>query len=543
MLASEHAQQPQPASSLLLPQDHNAQTGPQHQSATSPLDQPQGVPVQHQPSGNDPTPLATETGSQGQPFGDGTSGTTQAQYQQSGEGHTSRNIAEAQLAQLISRDDDAEMPAAPLVHDLATPRRQVGGRCRKWAVCTQQTTDKRKFAACCMCGQQVSHGEARLQQWPNRISQRAYVRAHCVNGGVAHDHELHPKQPTDHDAVESVARQRDCVTQTAADSEILLSITASSDQASTAAPADDEQNLFGREEAPRLDEEIMNFQWFDAVTWDSIKDLRGTTYVQPPPRFRFALQQTQHAILRAIVQHALFSPASESAWKVLVLSSQLLLGRPVVNASESNCALFLEARLDLFWSEDWPALWAMVRAERDVAPVFSNSRKSATTQTQSRVRKVATLAQSGERGRALAAARNAHPVQIVQSLYPVDQDPAVAVQTPASHLFLSQVAELIPSTLRRMPGLSEPGPLGMRAERWQLVCASCCPHCSCCSPAPSFAAPQIWPSHTARQTCRRPQTTPHDVFSPQAGPQVSHGGQEGIGGQLRWSSSIQCGTP
>ena len=222
MLASEHAQQPQLASSLSLTQDHSAHTGPQHQSATSPLDQPQGAPVQYQPSGNDPTPLATETRSQYQPFGNGTSGTTPAQYLSSGEGHTSRNIAEAQLTQLISRDDNAEMPAAPLVHDIATPRRQVGGRCRKWAVSTQKTINKRKCAACCVRDQKFSHGEARLQKWSNRNSQRAYVRAQCVREGVAYDHELHPKQPTDQDAVGSVARQRGCVTQAAADSEILL---------------------------------------------------------------------------------------------------------------------------------------------------------------------------------------------------------------------------------------------------------------------------------------------------------------------------------
>ena len=199
------------------------------------------------------------------------------------------------------------------VRDIATPRRQVGGRCRKWA-------------ASCLCGQQFGHGEARLQQWSNRTSQRAYDHAQCVNGGVAHDHELHPKQPTDQDAVEYVTRQRDCVTQAAADSQILLPTTASSDQASTAAPADDEPSLFGREEALRLDEEIINFQRFD-----SIKEIRGTTDVHPLPRFRFAFQQTRHAILRAIVYPGPSSPASESAWKVL-------LGRPAINASESNCA-------------------------------------------------------------------------------------------------------------------------------------------------------------------------------------------------------------
>ena len=89
---------------------------------------------------------------------------------------------------------------------------------------------------------------------------------------------------------------------------------------------DDERDLFGREEALRMDEEIMDFQWFEHVTWDCIKDLRGTTYVQPPTRFKFALQQAQHAILRAIIHNNPTSSASESAWKALVLSSWLLLG-------------------------------------------------------------------------------------------------------------------------------------------------------------------------------------------------------------------------
>ena len=217
-----------------------------------------------------------------------------------------------------------------------------------------------------------------------------------------------------------------------------------------------------------MDEEILDFQWFEHVTWDSIKDLRGTTYVQPPTRFRFALQQAQHAILRAIVHNNPTSLASESAWKVLVLSSWLLLGRPAVNASESNCAHFLDSRLELFSAEDWSALWAMVRA-----PVQNTTRRTDKQQMQSRVRKVATLARTGEKGRALAAARNAPPVlvteQIVQeikSLYPADPEPPAPASAPISALFLSEVAEHVPTTLRKMPPLSEPGPLGMRAEHW-----------------------------------------------------------------------------
>ena len=95
------------------------------------------------------------------------------------------------------------------------------------------------------CGQQFNHGEVRLQQWSIRHSHRASVHAQCVNGGVAHDHDLHQKQPTDQDAVETVVVKRDCVIQAAGDSEVLLPLAPDSAQASTAAAADDDQTLFG----------------------------------------------------------------------------------------------------------------------------------------------------------------------------------------------------------------------------------------------------------------------------------------------------------
>ena len=96
---------------------------------------------------------------------------------------------------------------------------------------------------------------------------------HTVSTEVlGHDHELFPKQTADQDAVDAVTRQRDTITRTAADTEVLLPFAQDPDPASTAAPPDDEQDLFGREEGLRMDEEIMDFQW------DSIKDLRGTTY-------------------------------------------------------------------------------------------------------------------------------------------------------------------------------------------------------------------------------------------------------------------------
>ena len=340
VLASEHQQQSS-ASDLTLPQQHQ-QTGIQTQPASSSLDQPQVGLGQYQPTGNDRTPTPTGFPVQYQPAGNDL--TTSA-----GANANSDAIAEAQLTHLISRDDvaqgqnapdvpEAPMPDAPTVHDIATPRRMIGVRCRKWCISAQPASGKCKCAACSMCGTRFNQGEARLQQWSNCETNQHYVHAHCVNGGLGHDHELHPKLADDQEAVDAVTRQRDTITRTAADTEVLLPIAQDPDQASTAAPPDDERDLFGREEALRMDEEIMDFQSFEHVAWDSIKDLRGTTYVQPPTRFNFALQQAQHAILRAIIHNNPSSLASEPAWKALVLSSWLLLGRPAVNASESNCS-------------------------------------------------------------------------------------------------------------------------------------------------------------------------------------------------------------
>ena len=273
------------------------------------------------------------------------------------------------------------------------------------------------------------------------------------------------------------------------------------------------------------------FQCFEHVTWDSIKDLRGTTYVQPPTRFRFALQEAQHVILRAIIHNNPTSMASESAWKALVLSSWLLLDdlqstppRATVHTSWTRGWSFFVLRIGLL-SGPWYAPNVMLLRCR--------------TQIQSRVRKVATLARTGEKGRALAAARNAPPVpvteQIVQeikSLYPTDPEPPAPASAPISALFLSEVAEHVTTTLRKMPRLSEPGPLGMRPEHLydfgslagnSDLFVQVIAHSSSCSSQPSAAIPRSWTDHTACKTDRWPQTTPHDVFSLQTCTQTSNG--------------------
>ena len=97
-----------------------------------------------------------------------------AQYQQTGECRVAHFAETAQLTHPISSSDEAAMqpnPATsrPDTHDIATPRRRIGGRCRKWVVSTQANS-KRTCAACTMCHNQFSPGEPRLQQWSNRVA-------------------------------------------------------------------------------------------------------------------------------------------------------------------------------------------------------------------------------------------------------------------------------------------------------------------------------------------------------------------------------------
>ena len=380
-----------------------------------------------------------------------------AQYQRTGEYSMTHIIDAAQLTHPISSAEDADMQPNPTTprpdtHDIATPRRSIGGRCRKWVVSTQDPslTNKRKCAACMTCSKQFTPGEPRLQQWGCRDAQRAYVHAQCIKGGLKTSHEFFPKNPTDTEAMDSVIRLRDSVLSAAAAAEVVLPTHEPHEDNSTVAP-DDDDRLFDREEALRHDDAIMYFHWFSTISWTDITDLRGTTYVQPPTRFRFALQQAQHAILRAIIHHGPSTPNSEPAWKVLILSSWLLLSRPAENASDVNCASYLENRLDLFWSEDWPALWALVRAECDVAILAQSRSKTKAEQTETRIRKVATLARAWEKGRASAAARNAPPVPVtrdivkeIKGLYSVDPDPAVPLSNQIPHIFIFHIAEFIP---------------------------------------------------------------------------------------------------
>ena len=152
------------------------------------MDQLQNGLVQYQPSGSNPEPPTSDGLGQYQPAGNN-------ETPLAGDDLNSDAIVNTQLTHLISRDDaaqgqdapcvsDVPMPDAPAGHDIATPRRIIGGRCRKWCISAQPASGERKCAACNLCGIRFTQGEACLQQCGNRETNHHYEHAHCVEASV-----------------------------------------------------------------------------------------------------------------------------------------------------------------------------------------------------------------------------------------------------------------------------------------------------------------------------------------------------------------------
>ena len=108
-------------------------------------------------------------------------------------------------------------------------------------------------------------------------------------------------------------------------------------------------------------------------------------------------------------------------------------------------------------------------------------------------------------------------VQEIKSLYPADPEPPAPVPAPVSALFLSEVAEHVPTTLRKMPRLSEPGPLGMRAEHWYdfgSLAGDSDLFVQVIAHIAAAAVPNPVLQYLKAGQITPPQTTPYDVFSP-----------------------------
>ena len=174
----------------------------------------------------------------------------------------------------------------------------------------------------------ASSSQPRLQQWSNRSTQRVFVHAQ-----PAQTTKCTPNRPRilkqSTPSLDSwqflicPARQSLHYSQTVCSTQSPKRRSSSrpTNKSRTPPRSEEHDRIFDREKALRLDDEIMNFQWISTILWSDIKDLRGSTVVQPLARLRCALQQTQHAILRAILHHGSSSRGSQPAWKVVLFSS------------------------------------------------------------------------------------------------------------------------------------------------------------------------------------------------------------------------------
>ena len=297
----------------------------------------------------------------------------------------------------------------------------------------------------------------------------------------------------------------DSVLHAVAEAEVVLPINEQVEDSSTIAPEVND-GIIDREKALRFDDEIMNFQWISTIPWSDIKDLRGSSYVQPLARLRCALQQTQHAILRAILHHGSSSRGSQPAWKVVLLSSSWVQPRTQQTAIGP-----------VSWKHDWTSsglrtrqrLWTMVRAECDATTITqASSEGQRRTNRRSQDPQKDALARAGERD----AARNAAPVPVtseivwkIKGLHSIDPDPAPAT-TQISHIFIARIAEFKPhaTPLRTRPS-------GMRAEHWDDFGTRLgTPTCSLLSLLPSPLPPcQTRSFNTCALVWSRPFSNPH----------------------------------
>ena len=186
-------------------------------------------------------------------------------------------IVDAQLTLPISRDDDAERQDAPV---MTMSRCQMP---RRYTVFPRQDTRLEVDVVNGFSAHSRPRTNASALPAVCAVSNSALVK-HACNSGVTETLNAPPSVPTvsmeevaiimsstqsnnsDQEAVKSVACQRESVIRSAADTEVLLPFAQDTDQVSTAAPADDEQDLFGLAEALRMDEK----------TWTSSDNIPGT---------------------------------------------------------------------------------------------------------------------------------------------------------------------------------------------------------------------------------------------------------------------------
>ena len=209
-----------------------------------------------------------------------------------------------------------------------------------------------------------------------------------------------------------------------------------------------------------------------------------------------------------------------------MVSSWLLLGRPAVNASESNCPHHLEAKLGLFWAEDWPALWATVTLLLFTAQ-HTGQQQNKNSHASVRQPRWLDLVNEDEPWQQPGMHRQSQSRSKLskRSRVSVLQIPILPLLPKhlwrtfscrkLPNLFLPHFVECHdPANLDRSAGALSTG-MTLESKPETAVLHSVLQY---------FKDGQI--THAARQTHWRTQTAPHDVIFPQACSQISHGSKK-----------------
>ena len=186
------------------------------------------------------------------------------------------------------------------------------------------------------------------------------------------------------------------------------------------------------------------------------------------------------------------------------------------------------------WAEDWSALRAVARAECGVALVQHTTRRTDKQQMQSRVRKVATLARVlVKKDEPWQLPEMHHQSQSRSRLFKRSRVSTLLIQNPQlprrpscrTYSCLKWPSLSLPHSERCHDSVNQDhlacvrnigydfGSLAGNSDLFVQVIA----HIAAAAvPNPVLQNLQGWTDHTSCQTHRRPQTTPHDVFSPQS---------------------------
>ena len=153
---------------------------------------------------------------------------------------------------------------------------------------------------------------------------------------------------------------------------------------------------------------------------------------------------------------------------------QLLMAKPKTTGQTVSQASALERRLKMAWEGEWDELLA--DAQRDPRAMPAKPVTEA-QRIQRRAQRVSTLAASGEKGRALAAAvqtgmpyRGTDALPVLRDLFPSGAGQEVPPGRCDFGREVLAAAAMHATKSMASPGrLAAPGPIGGRAEHWSAV--------------------------------------------------------------------------